>query len=180
MIQAATESALRSRLMPAMAMARDPKRAGLLKVNVSTVVVDRQHILMIREGHGRKRGCWNLPGGKAQSGERLLETAVRETLEETGYEIKPLGLLGLYINVRGTTKPTLRLHLSAKLIGGQVEIDGDEVLDVRWFEIDRLRDMSDKKLWNPVMIRQTLAELSRWTGHPLRVLREVDAQLSVA
>lgn len=177
MINPATDSALRSRLQPAIAMARDPKRSGLLKINVSTVVCDRSHVLMIREGHGRKRGRWNLPGGKAHLGEKLLETAVRETFEETGFDIKPLGLLGLYINVRGSNKPSIRLHVSAKLLGGQIAIDGDEVLDVRWFEIDRIRDMSDKKLWNPQMIRQTLAELSRWTGHPLRILREVDAQL---
>jgi 8-oxo-dGTP pyrophosphatase MutT (NUDIX family) len=177
MVAPATELAIQRRLMPAMAMARDPKRAGLLKVNVSTVVVDDDRVLMIREGHGRKRGRWNLPGGKALVGERLLETAVRETLEETGYQIKPVGLLGLYIDIRGATKPSLRLHLSAKITGGQIHICGDEVLDVRWFEVDRLRDMSDKKLWNPHLIRQTLAELAQWTGHPLRVLRAVDAQL---
>ena len=180
MNQVAKESALRSRLLPAVAMVRDPRRPGLLKVNVSTVVADDDHILMIREGHGRKRGCWNLPGGKAQAGEKLIDTAIRETFEETGYEIKPLGLLALFINARGPSKPSIRLHLSARLIGGDIEIDGDEVLDVRWFTVDQLRSISPKKLWNPGMIHQTLDELAHWTGHPLRVLKEVDAKLWVA
>lgn len=180
MIHTATDSAIRERLMPAIAMARDPRRAGVLKVNVSTLVVDDGHVLLIREGHGRKRGCWNLPGGKAHAGERLIDTAVRETLEETGYEVKPLSLLGLYINVRGATKPGIRLHLLSQLMGGDMAADGDEVLEVRWFEIARIQTMADKKLWNPMMIRQALLELDRGTRHSLRVLREVDSTLAVA
>ncbi|GEM_PF-916054 len=180
MTQFARDSAIRSRLLPAVAMVRDPGRSGTLKVNVSTVVADDNHILMVREGHGRKRGCWNLPGGKAHAGEKLIDTAVRETFEETGYDIKALGLLALFINARAGFKPSIRLHLSAKLIGGDMEIDGDEVLDVRWFTTAQLRSLSPKKLWNPGIIHQTLDEMDHWIGHPLRVLKEVDAKLWVA
>jgi len=176
----ASQTTIRNRLEPAMAMARDPKRAGLLKVNVSTVVLHNDKVLMIREGRGRKRGLWNFPGGKAHLGEKLLTTAVRETLEETGIAVKPVGLLALYVDVRGTTKPSLRLHLSARMLGGRVRIDGEEVLDARWFTVAQLRDLNPKKLWNPHLILQTLVQLDHWSGHPLKLLREVDSFLRVA
>ncbi len=41
-------------------------------------------------------GCWGPPGGMMEPGESLEETARRETLEETGLEIKSLELFGVY------------------------------------------------------------------------------------
>ncbi|MEX2216749.1 MAG: NUDIX hydrolase [Phycisphaeraceae bacterium] len=180
MTPTACDSSIQRRLMPAIAMARDPDRAGELKVTVSTVVCDGRRVLLVREGNGRKRGKWNLPGGKVQSGEKLVAAAVRETEEETGYLVKPVALVGLYINVRGERKPSLRLHLSAKVVDGEPEYDGDEILDVRWFTLAMLRDMPDRKLWNVHLLRRTLSEVDHEVSYPLRLLKEVDAALAVA
>ena len=48
-----------------------------------------EHILMIhREKEDEHHGLWLAPGGKIEPNEAPYETAVRETLEETGLTIK--------------------------------------------------------------------------------------------
>lgn len=39
---------------------------------------------------------WELPGGHVEPDEEPVETAVRETLEETGYRVNIRGLVGVY------------------------------------------------------------------------------------
>ncbi|MCQ9165859.1 CoA pyrophosphatase [Arthrobacter sp. STN4] len=54
------------------------------------------HFLMIkRASRGSNPGQWALPGGKADPGETLVETALRELREETGLQAPPGNVLGL-------------------------------------------------------------------------------------
>lgn len=169
---------IRRRLMPAMALAAGPQAE--LKVTVSAVVVEEDQLLLVREAKGRKRGRWNLPGGKAIEGERLVTAAVRETQEETGYDVKCESLVGVYIDTRNRARPGIRLHLLARIIGGGIDINEDEILDVRWFDLDQVAGLPDRKVWMPHLLRQTLDQVRLEAGYPLRVLRDVDAYMSVA
>ena len=68
-----------------------PKKSELLKVFKSKIKVifasggivknDNNQILFIY-----RRGKWDLPKGKAEKGESIKETAIREVIEETGIE----------------------------------------------------------------------------------------------
>ena len=54
-------------------------------VGVGGFVVDEQgRVLVVKERHGPAVGIWKIPGGLADPGEDLADTAVREVLEETG------------------------------------------------------------------------------------------------
>ena len=44
-------------------------------------------LFLKRSAAGDAAGLWALPGGKQEDGETLDATAVRETLEETGYNV---------------------------------------------------------------------------------------------
>jgi 8-oxo-dGTP pyrophosphatase MutT (NUDIX family) len=63
---------------------------GLFKVveaGGGVVVNERNQILMIH-----RRGHWDLPKGKLESGEKLKEAAIREVIEETGIDsVKIIG-----------------------------------------------------------------------------------------
>ena len=50
---------------------------------------NNDHVLMIhREKEDEHQGLWLAPGGKVETNEAPYETAIRETLEETGLHIK--------------------------------------------------------------------------------------------
>jgi len=61
------------------------------------VVNDAGEILLI---HRTDNGNWALPGGAMDLGESLTDTAIRETVEETGIEVEITGLVGIYTDPR--------------------------------------------------------------------------------
>ena len=73
-------------LMPA------PDPARLRRSATAAVVFDAQGRILL---HRRTdNGKWALPGGAIEIGETADQTVVREVLEETGYEVSVVRLVG--------------------------------------------------------------------------------------
>lgn len=90
---------------------------------------------------------WVIPKGHVELGENYLQTAVREIREETGIESKILEKIGeiSYSFKIGPKriKKTVH-HYLLQQIGGSLNAYNDptgEVMDVQWFELDRLEDV---------------------------------------
>jgi len=64
-------------------------------VTVACVVAQGDRYLMVEEEVGG-RLAYNQPAGHLDDGESLLQAAVRETLEETGWTIEPTCFLGVH------------------------------------------------------------------------------------
>ncbi len=92
-------------------------------------------ILLLRQGYrGRK---WTLPGGMANPAESPREAAVRETVEETGLQLDAGELVAVYHKRSGNRG--LRFVFAADApAGAPVRIDGGEIVDWGWFELDAL------------------------------------------
>jgi ADP-ribose pyrophosphatase YjhB (NUDIX family) len=63
------------------------------KVDVRAVVFEEDRILLVKEP---EEAGWSVPGGWADVGESPSEAAARETLEESGFRVKPVRLLAAY------------------------------------------------------------------------------------
>ena len=70
------------------------------KLDVRGVVFRGDTILLVRE-----EGAWSLPGGWVDVGESPTEAAVREVLEESGYETRAVKLLALLDRDRHDYEP---------------------------------------------------------------------------
>ena len=64
-------------------------------ISVATVV-ERDHTFLFVEENVKSRIVINQPAGRLEMGESLVDAAIREALEETGWVIEPLGLVGIY------------------------------------------------------------------------------------
>lgn len=64
-------------------------------VTVASVVARDGRFLLVEETVGT-RSVLNQPAGHWEAGESLVEAAVRETLEETAWEVSPIAVLGAY------------------------------------------------------------------------------------
>ena len=64
-------------------------------VTVAAVVARDGKFLLVEESIGG-RTVLNQPAGHWEAGETLLDAVKRETLEETGWEVEPTALLGVY------------------------------------------------------------------------------------
>lgn len=64
-------------------------------VTVATVVVDGGRLLCVEE-HAQGRLVINQPAGHLEPDESLLEAALRETREETGWDVRLTAFIGAY------------------------------------------------------------------------------------
>ena len=85
------------------------------------VVVDRSGpqplYLLVLQGAGH----WSPPKGHVEEGEDEQETAMREIKEETGLDVKPVKLLGIYqrpISVEDTN--TTVFCFISEIVGGEI------------------------------------------------------------
>lgn len=66
-------------------------------VTVATIIEQDGRFLIVEEyGKEVNRMVLNQPAGHVEAGESLIQAAVRETLEETGYLIEVTDLVGIY------------------------------------------------------------------------------------
>lgn len=112
----------------------------------STIVPDtRGRILLQRRSDN---DLWALPGGAMNVGESIAETAIRETKEETGLDVEPEYIVGIYTNPNhvvafsdGEVRQQFSLCFACTLIGGDIRVS-DESYEVAFFspeEIEQLR-----------------------------------------
>ena len=121
----------------------------LIVVGAAAFVQHEGRVLLQRRGDN---GRWGLPGGSLELGERIDQTAAREAREETGVEVEPVRLVGLYSAPRPMITPTFRdgtqvvfAQFECRWIGGAPRADGVETIDARFFAPDELpADMSDR------------------------------------
>ena len=108
----------------------------------SAAVAPAGQVLLVRE---RVDGRWSIPGGWADVGSSPAEMAVRETAEESGYQVEARRLLAVWVKARHNPSPypadVYKLVVACDLVGGTAAA-GSETLDVGWFAPDRLPELS--------------------------------------
>lgn len=124
------------------------------KVDVRAVVFREDRILLIKEPG---EGGWSVPGGWADVGESPSEAAARETLEESGYRVKPVRLLAAYDRDR-RGHPPIAYHVY-KLVYLCEILDGLALEDV---DADGVRFFGDDEIPELSLTRVTKAQISRF------------------
>lgn len=109
------------------------------------VLDEEDNVLLIRRSDN---GLWAIPGGGQDFGEYIAETAVRETLEETGIKIEITGLVGIYTDPKhvmaysnGEVRQQFSICFRGKPIGGELHTS-HESPQVRWVGKSELEDLS--------------------------------------
>lgn len=110
-----------------------PEQLPKHSVSVAAAIIDDQgRFLAIRRADN---GRWEPPGGVLELHESIEEGLIREVEEETGLQITPLALTGVYKNIaRGIIALVFRCEILSGEIGGSVE-----VADLCWLSADDVR-----------------------------------------
>ena len=101
---------------------------------IVAVIEDGKVLLTKREDFE----VWCLPGGGVEDGESLAEGAIREAKEETGLDIELTRLVGVYSRLGGGMRDVHAVLYTAKPIGGELQTQPHETIDVAYFPFDQL------------------------------------------
>jgi 8-oxo-dGTP pyrophosphatase MutT (NUDIX family) len=108
-------------------------------------------IVMVRPA---AKDAWTLPKGQPNAGESAIETAARETREETGLEVTPgerVGDISYVFSWRETPgKPLVRIFKRVHYYlmqprGGDLNAHDHEVDEARWVAIDEAQKIASYK-----------------------------------
>ena len=85
-------------------------------------------------------GIWLYPTGWCDVGYSAPEVVVKEVLEETGYDVEPVRLIGVLDGMRlGASRvPLYSLLFFCRVVGGSMKIHPLECIDAGWFRRDNL------------------------------------------
>ena len=111
-------------------------------VGVGAVVIDGGKVLLVQRGQEPGKGTWGLPGGLVELGETVADAVRREVAEETGLNVEPGPLLGIFEPITRDEEGRVRYHyivvdFLASLRGGALRPASD-VADVHWVPLDDL------------------------------------------
>jgi len=146
-------------------------------VTVATIVVDDGRLLCVEE---RVNGSLviNQPDGHLEPDESLQQAALRETLEETGWDVRLTAFIGAYqwkapVNPDGSGgRHFLRFAFAAEPMSHDPgrELD-DGIVRTLWLsppELDQIRDRHRSPL-----VWQVVADYLAGQRHPLSTLRQL-------
>src|SRR5215467_10114299 len=102
---------------------------------VMLAVDDRDRVLLVKQFRlPAEKDLWEIPAGRLDPGEKPLQTAKRELLEETGYSAKKWKKLAAYWPSPGYLSEKMHLFLATDLTEGKATPMDDERIEIQWFK----------------------------------------------
>jgi ADP-ribose pyrophosphatase YjhB (NUDIX family) len=116
-------------------------------------ITERGEVMLIRRGIAPGYNRWAQPGGFLEIDETVLEAAIRETLEETGLQVEPVRIVGLYSRVEAAV---VVVAYEARIVGGE-PITTPESLETRPFAPDQIP-------WPEIAFQTSAQALRDWVA----------------
>jgi NAD+ diphosphatase len=99
------------------------------------VLVERGDQCLLARSPRFKDEFYSVLAGFAEPGETLEEAVAREVQEETGIAVRDIRYFG---SQPWPFPDSLMIAFTACYAGGEIRVDGTEILDARWFTYDQL------------------------------------------
>ena len=115
----------------------DAPRANTL-IPAASAIITNEHgeILLHRRSDNN---LWALPGGTMEIGESIRQTVIREVREETGLQVEPERVLGIYSNPKhvieypdGEVRQEFSICFACTIVGGKLHTSS-ESLELAFF-----------------------------------------------
>lgn len=144
------------------------ERSNLPHATVATVIErDDQYLLV----HEYRNNLWvyNQPAGHIESGESVISAAIRETREETGWDVAPTSIGGISQFHAPNGVSYLRITLIAKAIAHHPSERLDDGIGAAvWLTYEQVVDIKDQ-LRSPIVLK-VIEDYRRGIAYPLDLI----------
>ncbi len=146
-------------------------------VTVASVVLDGGRVLVVEE-RVAGRLVLNQPAGHLEPDEPLIEAAIRETLEETGWDVRPTAFIGAYqwkapsVGGGGVERQYMRFAFLAEPLAFDPSRPLDEgIVRALWMTPSELMAQSDRH--RSPLVARVVRDALAGQRHPLELVRSL-------
>jgi ADP-ribose pyrophosphatase len=120
----------------------------------------KKRILLVKQYRlPAQQYLWELPAGRLDPGESVLDAAQRELKEETGYEAKKWTRLASFFASPGFLAEKMTILVAQSLTAGEQQPMEDERIEMKWF---RARDLDDMIQQGEIHDAKTMIGFLTW------------------
>lgn len=111
---------------------------------MGAIIFDGTSVLLVERAGEPLKGWWSIPGGLLETGEKLEDAVLRETLEETGLRIEIVYRFDIFERIMRDAGGRAEYHFVlvdyvCNVTGGAL-VPGDDVSRVEWVPCANMRD----------------------------------------
>jgi ADP-ribose pyrophosphatase len=123
-------------------------------------VDEKGRVLLVRQYRlPAKAFMWEIPAGRVDEGENVLQAAKRELKEETGFKAKKWTKLASFYVSPGFLAEKMTIFLAEDLKEGEQEPMEDERIQLKWLKSRELDDMVES---GKIMDAKTIVGFLAW------------------
>lgn len=127
----------------------------------ATIYNTKTHkVLLLQRNDGNN--VWEIPGGKRENNEDIVNALKREVQEETGLIINEYKLV--YVSPIFENHPVLKPFLNIGylcLVDNSDVVISDEHIDYKWVSVEELSSYLDKDIYNDLLNNGMISELKK-------------------
>lgn len=117
-------------------------------------------VLLLQRNDGNN--VWEIPGGKRENNEDIVDALKREVKEETGLTINEYKLV--YVSPIFENHPVLKPFLNIGylcLVDNSDVVISDEHIDYKWVSVEELVNYLDNDIYNDLLNNGMISELKK-------------------
>lgn len=138
-------------------------------LTVATIVEQDGRFLMVEEMQGQQLVI-NQPAGHLEADESLIDAAVRETLEETGWQVKPTAVTGIYLFKAANGETYQRVCFVARPLSHDPQRELDTgIVRASWLSLAQLQERQAEL--RSYLVLDCLQDYLNKPHYPLEVIR---------
>lgn len=121
-------------------------------IKAQSILLKENEVLMVKQMVTSKMSVWSFPGGRANLHETPEQACIRETKEETGYDVNVVKLIDIrnstFLVDKGdgttnnclVTSDNVKYTFLAKIVGGDLFLDkkhpgNDKLIELAWVDL---------------------------------------------
>jgi ADP-ribose pyrophosphatase len=139
-------------------------KRSIVRHNGSAVMMavdEKSRVMLVRQYRlPANQFLWELPAGKTDDGESVLQAARRELIEETGLRAKKWKKLVAFYPSPGYVEEKMTIFLATELTAGESKPMEDERIETRWFSKKEVRELIAS---NKIVDAKTMIGFLFWT-----------------